>query len=139
MELKTEIFNYFKPRQTVYLATSQAGRPFVRPVILIYQAEKFWVATGTEDKKVGQICANDQIEFCLPFNVNSKHGYLRGSGRAMIVASEEAREMIYQEARFIHNYWDSHAHPGFTLLRLELKEIEYMRPGNSTTDKLRLI
>jgi general stress protein 26 len=139
MDLKKTIFDQFKPLQTVYLATSQWGRPFIRPVILIYQADRFWIATGTDDKKVGQIRTNPQIEFCLPITEGNKNGYIRGSGDAVIIKSPADRQMIFNEAHYIHNYWESHLHPGFTLLRLDLKEMEYMKPGKNSTETIRLI
>jgi len=138
MELKQEIWSYFKPMQTIYLATSQEGKPFVRPVILIYHEERFWIATGTDDKKISQIVSNEQMEFCLPITDGKRSGYLRGSGSALIIKNDAERKMIYDEAKFIHNYWDTHSHEGFSLLELDLAEIEYMRIGQSTTDILKL-
>lgn len=139
MDLKKNIFAHLKPLQKIYLATSQLSRPFVRPMILIYQDDRFWVATGTEDKKVAQITSNPHIEFCLPVGEGTRNGYIRGAGKAVIINSPEDRLMIYKEAQFIHHYWDNHLHPGFTLLRLDLEEMEYMEPGKNSTETLRLI
>ena len=138
MSLRKEIFYHFKLMQLVYLATSQNNRPFVRPMILIYHADQFWLATGTEDTKVGQISSNDLVEFCYPLEEEGKNGYIRGNGHALFETSDENRKMIFDIARYIQNYWDTHSHPGFTLFKLDLKELDYMRPGESTTSILEL-
>ncbi len=50
--IKNEIWNYFQNFQYVFLATSEGDQPRVRPVTLIHLAQRFWVTTGTYDKKV---------------------------------------------------------------------------------------
>jgi general stress protein 26 len=138
MDLKQEIWSHLKHMQTVYLATSQAGKPFVRPVILIFDSDSFWIATGTEDKKTGQIRSNSRIEICMPILDDKRTGYIRGAGSAEIVKDESDRKMIFDKAKFIHNYWKTSTHPGFTLLKLDLTEMEYMRIGQSTTQTILL-
>jgi len=42
-KLRKEIFNYFKQKNIIYLATSKEDKPAVRPVTLIYFEDEFFL------------------------------------------------------------------------------------------------
>lgn len=137
-KIKNEIWNYFLNFQHIYLATSEGDQPRVRPVTLVYLDKRFWITTGTNDKKVAQIKENPKIEFCLPIKEESKEGYIRGTGWTKIVGDKEQRKNIAQHCDFFPEFWEGPDDPHFTLIEVFLEEIEYLKPDETMACRLRL-
>ncbi len=137
--LKKEILEHFKQTQTVYFATCNEKQPYVRPVTLIHINNEFFIATSYDDSKVNQIRKNPNIEFCLmiPKNENET-GYVRAKGKADLSMKVESKKMVFDNIEFIKQFWNSHEHPDFTLVEIEISEFEYIRPGKTTAEKLKL-
>ena len=90
--LKLEIFSCFQQMQTVFFATCDNERPYVRPMLLLYVNDKFLVATGTEDAKTPQLKINPNFEFCYFIEKDSGHGYIRGTGRVEFIQDIQIRK-----------------------------------------------
>ena len=128
-KLRKEIFNYFKQKNIIYLATSKEDKPAVRPVTLIYFEDEFFFATGGKDAKLDQIKANNNVEFCYSISNEKNSGYIRGFGIAMIIDDLPTKQKIMDNIDFIKMFWTKVEDPGYALLKIELKEIEYMKIG----------
>ncbi|MDH5482795.1 MAG: pyridoxamine 5'-phosphate oxidase family protein [Candidatus Bathyarchaeota archaeon] len=135
---RAEIWRHLKDFQHVFLATTENGQPRVRPVTLVNFDEKFWVLTGTENAKVKQIMKNPKIEFCLLLEEGEKRGYIRGVGYAKIVAEKETKIKVAKYCDFFNEFWENPDDPSYTLLELEMNEIEYLKPNETKTRKLKL-
>ena len=132
---RKEIWDRFKDFQTIYLATDDLGTPRVRPVTLCVLDGKLWILTGTKDVKVGQLAKNPRFEFCLTLPEGKNSGYLRISGKSKMVKDTKARAKVAKAAPYFSMFWKTPADPGFTLLLLEATEVEYMVPGEMTSEK----
>jgi uncharacterized pyridoxamine 5'-phosphate oxidase family protein len=128
-EVKKEVWAHFKDLQPVFLATIEGDIPRVRPVTLIHYDKRMWVTTDSGSTKVRQIKANQNIEFCLLLGVGENSGYVRCMGRAEIVTDSETRKLIADNTPFFQQFWKTTDDPGYTLLHIHAKEIEYVRPG----------
>ena len=133
--LRKKVWSYLQETQYVYLATCDHGQPRVRPVTLIHLDEDFFVATGSVDAKVGQIEKNPNIEFCLMLQEGDYWGYIRGIGEAGISKDGEKKKLIYEKIPFLKQFWETPDDPGYILLRIDLKEIEFLNPGEFKTKK----
>ncbi len=131
-EIKQEIFSHFKEMQTIFFATCDNERPYVRPVLLLYVNDKFWVATGTEDAKTPQLKINPYIEFCYFIEKASDRGYIRGAGKVEFIQDMQIRKQFIDKFDYIRHYWQEPEDPGYALLELKIKSLEYMRPGENT-------
>jgi len=137
-DLKAEIWRHFKDFQHIFLATEEETQPRVRPVTLVRFAERLWVLTGTNNAKSKQIRKNPKIEFCLLFEEGEHHGYIRAAGFAKIIKDKETRAKVAQHCDFFFEHWENPDDPDYTLLELELNEIEYLRPNESMARKFKL-
>ncbi len=134
-ELKKEIHSYFSLTQTTFFATYDGKYPRARPVSMIFSNGNFYIATGTEDNKVKQIKGNDTFEFSYLFTVEKNSGYIRGAGIAEIVIDKNVREEIFVKVPFLKEFWKTSGDEGYTLLKLNVSEIEYMKPGEFVAKK----
>jgi len=134
-EIKKEVWSYFKDMQVVYLATVDGDAPRVRPVTLIHFDKKMWVTTGSSSAKIMQIKANSNIEFCLLLGDGEKSGYIRGGGTAEIIADRETRILIAENTPFFKEFWKDTNDPGYALLRIHTREIEYLKPGGMKAER----
>ena len=134
-EIKKEVWAYFKDMQVIFLATVEGDVPRVRPVTLIHYDKKMWVATGSGDNKIKQINANNNIEFCLLLKAGETSGYIRGSGIAELIADTKTRTLIAENTPFFQEFWQDTNDPGYALLRIHAREIEYLKPGTLKVER----
>ena len=134
-ELKKEIHSYLGLTQTTFFATYDGIFPRVRPVSMIFLNGNFYIATGTEDNKVKQVKGNDTFEFSYLFTVGENNGYLRGAGITEIITDADLREDIYIKIPFLKEFWKTSTDKGYTLLKLNVSEVEYMKPGEFLAKK----
>lgn len=134
-QIKNEIWSFFKKTQPIYLSTIDKDIPRVRPVTLIHFNEKFWVATGSEDSKMSQIRTNCNFEFCKTISNGEKTGYIRGAGDITIIHDVETKKMLLNNIDFISHFWKDPADVGYSLLQLNIREIEYLKIGEMIANK----
>jgi uncharacterized pyridoxamine 5'-phosphate oxidase family protein len=133
--IKKEIWSFFKKTQPVYFATIDTDIPRVRPVTLIYFNEKFWIATGSEDSKMLQIRTNCNFEFCCSISDDNNMGYIRGAGDITIIKDVDTKKILLDNIDFISHFWKDPADLGYSLLQLNIKEIEYLKIGEMIANK----
>ena len=133
-----DIWKKFKKTQVIYLATIDAGKPRVRPMIMIHHDRKLWVSTYAGDAKVCQISRNPRFEFCLHLKNKKGNGYIRGFGRTRIIKDRGTRAMMAQAIPFFKVYWKSPEDSRFCLIHLILHGIEYMPPGYEPVVRLKV-
>lgn len=136
--IKDEVRKYFKDLQFIYLATCEGDQPRVRPVTLVCLDERFWIFTGTDNAKTQQIQKNPKIEFCLSLEKKERRGYVRAAGLAKIIQDKDIKLSISKRCDFFSRYWESPDDPNYTLIELQLVEIEYWRPDDITVRKFKL-
>ena len=124
-----EFWQLFKPTQVIFFASIEGQKPRVRPVTMLCVDDRFWVLTGTSDRKVAQIKANPYMELCLPLEQDEYHGYIRIAGTTHIVSDSKTRMEIAEKCEYFRDFWQDTNDPGYTLLELEFHEIAYMKPG----------
>jgi uncharacterized pyridoxamine 5'-phosphate oxidase family protein len=136
-----EAFAEFHEQQHVFLATVEGSQPKVRPVTFFRLLDKFFIATDTNDAKVRQMEQNPKVEFCLmlenPRGQGGK-GTVRVGCLAKIVQDEQTKAYAYDKIPFTKEYWKSPKDPSYTLIELQPKTIEYMKPGTAQITKLTL-
>ncbi|MDH4211138.1 MAG: pyridoxamine 5'-phosphate oxidase family protein [candidate division WOR-3 bacterium] len=138
-EIKKEVWAYFKDMQVIYLATVEGDMPRVRPVTLIHYDKKMWVTTGSGDNKIKQIEENDNIEFCLLVSAGENSGYVRCKGTAEIVKDTDTRKLLADNTPFFKQFWKDTDDPGYALLRIHTRDIEYLKPGSLKTEHFSVV
>ena len=77
------------------------------------------------------------MKFCktnaVPVGENS--GYLRGAGITEIITDADLRENIYVKIPFLKEFWKTSTDKGYTLLKLNVSEVEHMKPGEFIAKK----
>jgi general stress protein 26 len=137
-DFKAEIWKRFKDYSHVFLASQENHQPRVRPVTLVNFDQRVWVLTDTRSAKVKQIRENPKIEFCLFFEEGEHHGYIRAAGLAKIIEDKETKDEVARHCDFFTEHWESLDDPNYTLLELELEEIEYLRSKERIVRKFML-
>ncbi len=136
--IKEEILSYFKEMQTVFFATCDKERPYVRPMLLLFVDNKFWVATGENDAKTPQLRENPHFEFCYLVEKGVENGSIRGSGQVEFVEDIKIRKKFIDDFSYISHYWQDPEDPSYILLQLHVDMFEYMRPGEQTSENVQL-
>jgi len=126
---RTEVLGILQPEQSVYLATCLEGHPYVRPVTLMADRERFFIATGSSDAKVSQITLNPQVEICLPLRSEHYSGYLRVIGILEAVTDLKVLTRIYEVSTYVKNYWEDPSDPKMVLYEMHWKKVEFLKPG----------
>ena len=129
VSLKKEAWDLLKPTQMIHLATWDGEYPRVRPVSLIFNQDKFWFCTGSNDAKVSQLENHPVFEFSLMLEKNDYRGTLRCSGETKITTDMETKKLMAGRIPFFSEYWETHKDPTFCLIELKVKQLEFMRPG----------
>ncbi len=122
----TAIFHEYRP---VYMATWDGHTPRVRPVTLNLLDGVFYVLTGTGDAKIEQLRRNPRTEMCLPMEKGENTGYVRFAGRVKFVDDPEVKRSVAERVDYFKVYWKGTDDPEYTLLALEVDEVEHMEPG----------
>jgi uncharacterized pyridoxamine 5'-phosphate oxidase family protein len=133
-----EILTYFKEMQTVFVATCDNERPYVRPMLLLFVDDTFWLATGANDAKTPQLRLNPHFEFCFLVEKGVENGSIRGSGKVEFVQDMEIRKRFIDNFSYIRHYWQEPDDPTYILLQLHVDSFEFMRPGEQTSEKVQL-
>ncbi len=118
-----------KSESSVYLATSEAGSPRVRPVTVVKTGGSLFVLTGTNSKKVDQIRKDNRVEVLSMVEHGGNRGYLRISGEAQIVEDAVTKKKVATATSYFQNYWSGVDDPNYALIRIEPKRVAYMPPG----------
>lgn len=130
-----------KSESSVYLATSEAGSPRVRPVTVVKTGGSLFVLTGTNSKKVDQIRKENRVEVLSMVEHGGNRGYLRISGEAKIVEDVVTKKKVATTTTYFQNYWSGVDDPNYALIRIDPKRVTYMAPGEadeSVVDNLSL-
>ncbi len=137
-ELKREAWACLKPVQMIHLATWDGKYPRVRPVSLIFDDDRFWFCTGTEDAKVGQLKKNPVFEFSIMLEKGDSRGTMRCSGNAWRITDPVVKSGMAARIPFFDQYWDNPDDPTYCLFELQVKDIEFMRPGEMTSTRFQV-
>ena len=133
---RTELLKKFGLMQESMLATTDGERAYVRPVMLIYLNERFFVATGSADAKCAQLRKNPQAEVCYYMNEEGKGCYIRLNGKVNFIKNLELRGELMEVAFFIKNYWTDPADEGFALLEILPDWFDFMEYGTSVEERI---
>jgi uncharacterized pyridoxamine 5'-phosphate oxidase family protein len=136
-KLRKEILKRFEFCQTIFFSTCSGNKPKVRPVSLMYLWNKFWITTGGKDAKVRQLKKNRNFEFCVLLETRKYVGYIRASGKAKLIKDLKTRKKFVESVELPEEFSKDFQDPGFALLRLDIQEIEYKKPGAWEVKKLK--
>jgi uncharacterized pyridoxamine 5'-phosphate oxidase family protein len=128
-KLKKEVWSHFDKMTCIFLSTCAGKKPKVRPVTMLKLKNKLWVTTGTKDAKTKQLKKNSNIEFSVIIEKHKYQGSIRCAGKAKIVKDMKSKKLIAKDVPFFKQFWKDPSDPNLTLLRLDIKSVEYMRPG----------
>jgi uncharacterized pyridoxamine 5'-phosphate oxidase family protein len=135
-----EIESHFGKLNLISLATAEGGQPRVRIVSLIRLDDEFYVITGArggaETAKVRQIRANPKVEFVMQVEREGKIGNIRAEAVAHIVDDETLKRRLFDEIRWVRDYFSSPEDPSYVLLGLEVRSYEYSVPGRPEVIRL---
>ncbi len=129
IQLKEDAWDLLKPAQMIHLATWDGKKPRVRPVSLIFDEDRFWFCTGSNDSKVNQIQNHPVFEFSLMLEKENSRGTLRCSGVTEIITDLGTKKVMAEKIPFFSDYWDTAEDSTFCLVELQVNQVEFMRPG----------
>lgn len=131
-----KLYEKFEQMQTIMLASTDGEKAYVRPMILIFHKQRFFLATGSEDTKCSQLRKNPFVEVCYYMNSEDNGQYIRLNGKAEFIDELNLRREIMDIATFIKNYWDDPADKGFALLEILPDYAAFMPYGSSLEERV---
>jgi len=94
-----------------------------------------WYATGSQSRKIAEIENNPAVS--VFFYRPTDHSGVSAMGRAEIVKDDETRKKMWQDAWSA--YWkEGPTDPGYCLIKIIPKKIEYLDYPNHTQETLQL-
>ena len=137
-ELLQEVWKSFGGEPHIFLATIEEDQARVRPVTLVHLRNKLFVTTGSSDAKVKQIKQNPKTEFCLMLEKGERKGTIRAECEARIVENKDIKADVYNNISFAKEFWKNPEDPNYTLIWLQPKTFEIMKPGTIQAVKIKL-
>jgi uncharacterized pyridoxamine 5'-phosphate oxidase family protein len=132
---REDILKKYELIQEVMLATTDGERAYVRPVMLIFLDDRFFIATGSADAKCDQIRKRSYAEVCFYPEDQSKGRYIRLNGRANLINDVQLKGEIMEVARFIKSYWTDPADEGYAVIEITPDYFAYMADGTSLEER----
>jgi uncharacterized pyridoxamine 5'-phosphate oxidase family protein len=130
-----EIEKWFKDQQVIYFATIDEDIPRVRPVSLIYLDKRFFIITGARGgvnaNKLKQIRKNPNTEYYLTLENEEGQGFIRGTGKTIILNDIKLKEMVYNSVEWAKEYFPLSSDPNYVLLEFHHESFCYRIPGTS--------
>ncbi len=122
--------------KVVAFATGGEGGPRVRPLTIITHGGGHYVLTSTGDAKVRQLRQDPRFECYVLLEEGENTGYVRFRGTAGFVEDPDLRRGVGQTSGFIEAYWKGPEDPDLTVLCLDIRDAEVMRPGKKEWELL---
>ena len=104
-----EVVKFLKNCKVFFVATTDRGKPKVRPFsfIMLYE-KKLYFVTGNQKPFFKQIQENPEIEIC---GLNQKMECLRLSGKVTADSRIEIKQRAFEESPFLKNNYKSVNNP----------------------------
>jgi uncharacterized pyridoxamine 5'-phosphate oxidase family protein len=126
-----EVLGHLQFLNRIVLATVEHDQPRLRPVTLIFHDERFFVTTGTNEKKIKQITHNPKVEFLLLLpDEQGNTGYIRCKCTASIVDDKKIKTSLYERVPHVSALWKDPLDENLTVFELFPIEYDYMKPGD---------
>jgi len=133
---KNDVIDLIKDAGYCTLATIEGDQPKVRPMMPYLTEEgDLLVATFKGKRILGQIEANSKVEACY---IDRKMSFCRISGEAQISDDMSKKEMIFNNAPMLRQYFSSPQDENLVLLVIDTKTVEAMTPQDRTPTVLSL-
>ena len=132
-----EIMSKIEKQAVVYLSTIDGNVPRVRPLTMVTSGSRYFILTGMNDAKIHQIKENNLVEACYTMKEEKGTGYIRMDGALNIVEDQQTRTRIADETDYFKEYWSTPEDPTYALLELDIRNIEYLKPGDTYAKKLK--
>ena len=113
----------------VPVETNSGDGPRVRPLTVVRQGESYFILTGTGDTKVSHLRADPRFEYYVLVKEGESPGYVRFHGVVEFVEQATLRKEVAEASGFSDNYWSGPDDPDMSILRLDIRQAEVMRPG----------
>ncbi|MDP8210296.1 MAG: pyridoxamine 5'-phosphate oxidase family protein [Candidatus Stygibacter australis] len=133
---RLEVLEKFDLMQETMLATTDGDRAYVRPVILVYYKERFFIATGDADAKCAQIRKQANAEVCYYPNTEEKGCYIRINGKANLINDIGLKGEIMEVATFIKRYWTDPADSGYAVIEIVPDWFSFMPYGANLEERV---
>ncbi|MCF7912555.1 MAG: pyridoxamine 5'-phosphate oxidase family protein [Candidatus Cloacimonetes bacterium] len=134
---RSEVLDRFEVMQEAMLATTDGERAYVRPVMLIYYQERFFIATGNADAKCSQIRKQGRAEVCYYPDTEEKGCYIRFNGDAKLISDIDLKGEIMEVATFIKSYWTDPADSGYAVIEIIPDWFDFMAYGTSVESRVK--
>ena len=133
-----DAYSHLETLNVSFLGTASNSQPFVRPMMLIYLENRFFYATGVEEKKIEHLKDNPLVETCILLGSGDNGGSLRIRGNIVFVEDLDMKKMVSDSVPFINRFWGRFDSPSYELMELLPNYVEYMKPGTTTVNRIRL-
>jgi uncharacterized pyridoxamine 5'-phosphate oxidase family protein len=133
---KSDVLEMFEEIQEVMLATTDGEKAYVRPVMMVYNQERFFIATGSVDAKCDQIRKVGSAEVCYYPDSQEKGCYVRINGKADLISDIKLKGEIMEVASYIKHYWTDPADQGYAVIELLPEYFAYLPYGSNIEKKI---
>ena len=128
-----EVLEFLKECKRFFVATTEDGKPKVRPFGFIMSHEdKLYFATGNQKPFFKQVNINPEIEIC---GVNQKMEWIRLSGKVVFDSRLEIKQKVFEVSPFLLNTYNTAEDPTMECFYIDEAKAEISKM-NGTTDTI---
>mgnify|MGYP003599122493 CR=1 FL=1 len=128
-----EVLEFLKDCKRFFVATTEEGKPKVRPFSFVMSYEdKLYFATGNQKPFFKQIEANPEIEIC---GINKKMEWIRLSGKVVLDSRLEVKQKVFEVSPFLINTYNTAEDPTMECFYIDKAKAEVFK-ANGTSNIL---
>ena len=127
-----EVLEFLKNCKVFFVATTEEGKPKVRPFsfVMLYE-EKLYFVTGNQKPFFKQIQAKPEIEIC---GTSQKMEWIRFSGKVILDSRLQVKQKAFEESPFLKNSYKSVDNPVMECFYLDEAKADFCKiDGSSKT------
>ncbi|MBF0483961.1 MAG: pyridoxamine 5'-phosphate oxidase family protein [Candidatus Omnitrophica bacterium] len=132
---KDEVFDIISDAGYAILGTVEGDQPKVRPMAPYLHENQLLTALVPNARTISQIKKNPNVEACF---VDRKMCFCRVSGKGKISNDLNKKQILWDNVPNLRQYFSEPADPNFTLLEIDITNVEAMNPYQTEPEKIKL-
>ncbi|MDE1920559.1 MAG: pyridoxamine 5'-phosphate oxidase family protein [Candidatus Omnitrophica bacterium] len=134
---KEEAIDIIRDAGFGFLATVEAGKPRVRPMMPYLSEEgELLLALLGRSRTIAHIKANPNVEVCF---VDRKMWYARVSGTAALSTDIAKKQLVFENVPMLRQYFAGAEDPNYHLAVIKITSVEAMTPHSRLPEQIGLV
>ncbi|MBF0478919.1 MAG: pyridoxamine 5'-phosphate oxidase family protein [Candidatus Omnitrophica bacterium] len=132
---KEEVLDIISDAGYAILGTVEGNQPKVRPMAPYLHENQLLVSLVPNSRTISQIQKNPNIEVCF---VDRKMCFCRVAGKGKISTDLQKKQVLWDNVPNLRQYFSGPEDKIFTLLEIDIEDVEAMNPYQPEPEKVKI-